>query len=85
VEIPPAVVIGRVIAEIVPFVVRRIFRLKRAEGIVFAIAVEVAAVAPRVAENAVDDDSDTFGARRVDKVLEVLICKNLFLCWNIYN
>ena len=65
-EIPPAVVVGRIISEVVPLVVRRILRLKRADGIIFAVAVKVNAVGAGVAEDAVDYDSDTFLPRRVD-------------------
>ena len=72
-EIPPALVLVREVAEVVPLVVGRIRRLERANRIVLALAVEVAAVAARMAEDTVEDDADALRLRRVDEMAEVLI------------
>ena len=66
-------VLVREVAEVVPLVVRRIRRLERADRIVLALAVEVAAVAARVAEDTVEDDADALRLRRVDEMAEVLV------------
>ena len=72
-EIPPALVLVREVAEVVPLVVGRIRRLERANRIVLALAVEVAAVAARMAEDTVEDDADALRLRRVDEMAEVLV------------
>ena len=59
--------------EVVPAVVRRLLRLKRAEAIVIALAVEVNAVASRMAEYAVEDDAYALGLRRMHEVLKLLV------------
>ena len=70
---PPAVVFVRVLVEAVPAVVGRLLRLERAEAIVIALAVEVDAVASRMAEYAVEDDADALGLRRLHELLKLLV------------
>ena len=70
---PPAVVFVRILMEVVPAVVGRLLRLERAEAIVIALAVEVDAVASRMAEYAVEDDADALGLRRLHEVLKLLV------------
>ena len=59
--------------EVVPAIVRRLLRLKRAEAIVIALAVEVDAVASRMAEYAIEDDADALGLRRLHEFLKLLV------------
>ena len=70
VEVPPAVVLIRVAAEMVPRVVRRFLRLIGAERAVLMLAVEIDTVAARVAEYEDDTDAALLGCR--DKGAKVL-------------
>ena len=70
---PPTVVFVRILMEVVPAVVGRLLRLERAEAIVIALAVEVDAVASRMAEYAVEDDADALGLRRLHEILKLLV------------
>ena len=72
VKIPPAVILIWEIAEMVPRVVRRFLRLICAKRIILLPTVEVDAVAPRVAEYAVEDDADAALACRRDETAEIL-------------
>ena len=72
VEVPPAVVLVRIVAEVVPRVVRRLLRLVRAERAVPMLAVEIDAVAARMAEYAVEDDADAALLCRRDEGTKVL-------------
>ena len=65
-EIPPAIIIGRIISEVVPIVVGRIFGLERADRIVFSVAIKINAVGAGVAEHAVDYNFNALSLRRVD-------------------
>ena len=70
---PPTVIFVRILVEVVPAVVGRLLRLERAETVVIALAVEVDAVASRMAEYAVEDDADALGLRRMHEVLKLLV------------
>ena len=70
---PPTVVFVRILMEVVPAVVGRLLRLERAETVVIALAVEVDAVASRMAEYAVEDDADALGPRRLHEILKLLV------------
>ena len=65
-EIPPTVIICRIVFEVIPIIVRRILRLKRADRIVFALAIEINTVRAGMTEHAVDYNSYALRLCRVD-------------------
>ena len=73
VKVPPAFVFIGEVAEIIPVVIRRLLRLEGAHAIILALAVEVTAVAARMAEHAVQNDADAFFLRQFHQIMELLI------------
>ena len=73
VKVPPAFVFIGEVAEIIPRIVRRLFGLERPHAIILTLAVEVTAVAARMAEHAVQNDADAFFLRQFHQIMELLI------------
>ena len=72
VKVPPAVILIRIAAKTVPRVVRRLLRLIGTERMILLLPVEVDAVAARVAEHAVENDTDAALPGSRDEAAKIL-------------
>ena len=73
VEIPPTFVFVGKVAEVIPVVIGRLFRLKGTDCIILPIAVKITTVAPCMTEDTIEDDPHPLFPSRMNEMMKIFI------------